>query len=558
RDSKCPTTSVSKMRMRPFSWLIYLLFPAVCLSTSCEMLKKSHYDYSTLLKKGAASDLKICTGKNACCTKQIEDEILESSEKNFKSQLEDKLLVLRHMINSHLNGFRTFFYNSLNACHEHLDTLFDRTYGAFYQSNSQIFDTFFNRLRAFSSPFSDAKVSQITGQLFEEMFVIMFQLMNPLHTVSASQRRCMIEGMEEIAPFGDVPKKITVHMEKSLTFWKHFVTGLDKVHNIFDGFMNVSISNECRVNLAKMWDCSLCSGEPQSKPCPGLCTNVMKGCLADWAEVDQQWNAVVEALLKMAARLKDPQNLYQALQPLPVQLSEAVMEMQERSVTVSNKVIARCYTIDDVIREPRHLDSLTRFRARRNQRDLALRSIAERAENYGKVLTSLMNSFADRLSVLRGWFTGLPKAFCSDSGLVAPDGEKCWNGNQSASYTKELAGDGLAGQGKIPEYQAARILPYRGVFIDERLRLGMLAFRLQNALHGHNYTNYQIEGSGDSDDDEDYDEGSGSLSIVSLHTTESSENTSDVLPHTSFGSRQLVPVAPLIVVLLYLTRRFTY
>ncbi|PIO63068.1 hypothetical protein TELCIR_15350 [Teladorsagia circumcincta] len=45
---------------------------------------------------------------------------------------------------------------------------------------ARIFDTFFNRLRAFSSPFSDAKVSQITGRLFEEMFVIMFQLMNPM------------------------------------------------------------------------------------------------------------------------------------------------------------------------------------------------------------------------------------------------------------------------------------------------------------------------------------------------------------------------------------------
>ncbi|PIO68251.1 hypothetical protein TELCIR_09968 [Teladorsagia circumcincta] len=87
-----------------------------------------------------------------------------------------------------------------------------------------------------------------------------------------------------------------------------------------------------------MWDCSLCSGEPQAKPCPGLCSNVMKGCLADWAEVDQQWNAVIEALVKMSARLRGPQNLHQALQPLPVQLSEAVMEMQERSVTVSNKV----------------------------------------------------------------------------------------------------------------------------------------------------------------------------------------------------------------------------
>ncbi|KAK5971037.1 Glypican, partial [Trichostrongylus colubriformis] len=413
---------------------------------SCEMLKKSHYDYSTLLKKGAATGLKICTGKNACCTKSIEDEILESAEKLFKAQLEDKQLVLRQLINSNLNSFRTFFYNSLNACHEHLDALFDHTYGSFYKSNSQIFDTFFNRLRAFSSPFSDAKVSQITDRLFEEMFVIMFQLMNPMHTVSASQRRCMIEGMEEIAPFGDVPKKITVHMEKSLTFWKHFVTGLDKIHNIFDGFMNVSVSKECRINLAKMWDCSLCSGEPQSKPCPGLCSNVMKGCLADWAEVDQQWNAVIDAMLKLTARLRGPQNLHQALQPLPVQLSEAVMEMQERSVTVSNKVIARCYTLEDLIREPRHLASFSRFEAR-HRRDVAMRGITERAENYGKVLNSLMNAFSERLSGLRGWFTELPKAFCSDAGLVAPEGEICWNGSASASYTKKIAGDGLASQG---------------------------------------------------------------------------------------------------------------
>ncbi|KAK6021661.1 hypothetical protein OSTOST_12661 [Ostertagia ostertagi] len=199
------------MRMRPLSWLIYsLLFPAVCLSTSCEMLKKSHYDYSTLLKKGPASDLKICTGKNACCTKNIEDEILESAEKIFKAQLEDKLIVLRHMINSNLNSFRTFFYNSLNACHEHLDTLFrsylwsilseqfpgiyclldglhrDDTiihacgkngrknqYTLFHLQTSTAtyrqrrMDGLFKPLRAFSSPFSDAKVSQITGRLFE-------------------------------------------------------------------------------------------------------------------------------------------------------------------------------------------------------------------------------------------------------------------------------------------------------------------------------------------------------------------------------------------------------
>lgn len=43
-------------------------------------------------------------------------------------------------------------------------------------------------------------------------------------------------------------------------------------------------------------------------------------------------------MLKISARLRGAQNLHHALEPLPVQLSEAVMEMQERGVTVSNKV----------------------------------------------------------------------------------------------------------------------------------------------------------------------------------------------------------------------------
>ncbi|EYC33767.1 hypothetical protein Y032_0002g975 [Ancylostoma ceylanicum] len=513
------------------------------------MLKKSHYDYTTLLKKGAATDLKICTGKNACCTKSIEDEIVQNSEKIFRAQVEDKIIVLRHMINSNLNSFRTYFYNSLNACHEHLDALFGHTYGPFYQSNSQIFDTFFNRLRAFSSPFSDAKVPQITGKLFEDMFVIMFQLMNPMHSVTAEQRRCMLDGMAEIAPFGDVPDKITSHMEKPLVFWKHFVSSLDNMYNVLEGFMNISTSKECSLNLARMWDCSLCTGAQESKSCPGLCLNVMKGCLGDWAEIDQQWNAVIDSMVKISARIRGSQNLHNTLQPLPVQISEAVMEMQERSVTVSNKVIARCYPIEDLMRSVRHQ------RSARRRRDVVPRSITERSENYGKVLNSLMTSFAERLESLRGWFTALPTSFCSDSGLVAKEGESCWNGTETAPYTKEVAGDGLARQNLNPEYQADRFLPYRGLFVDERLRLGMLAFRLQNVLYGQNYTNYQVEGSGSGDsDDEDYDEGSG-LSIVSLYSTDSTEQALEVQPHTSVSPRQFTSSSfVLLLILLYLTR----
>ncbi|VDM84993.1 unnamed protein product [Strongylus vulgaris] len=51
-----------------------------------------------------------------------------------------------------------------------------------------------------------------------------------------------------------------------------------------------------------MWDCSLCTGGKESKACPGLCMNVMKGCLGDWAEMDQQWNTVIVVLLSIDVR----------------------------------------------------------------------------------------------------------------------------------------------------------------------------------------------------------------------------------------------------------------
>ncbi|VDM78547.1 unnamed protein product [Strongylus vulgaris] len=82
----------------------------------------------------------------------------------------------------------------------------------------------------------------------------------------------------------------------------------------------------------------------------------------------------------------------------------------------------------------------------------------------------------------------------------------------------------------------------------------MLSFRLQNVLHGQNYTNYQVvEGSGSDSDDEDYDEGSG-LSIVSLYSTESTDQALEVQPHTS-TSRQFTSYSmSLLIILLYLTR----
>ena len=50
----------------------------------------------------------------------------------------------------------------------------------------------------------------------------------------------MEANMEEIEPFGDVPKKVTAHLEKTFNTWRNFIAALDTAHQVLDGFLNVS------------------------------------------------------------------------------------------------------------------------------------------------------------------------------------------------------------------------------------------------------------------------------------------------------------------------------
>jgi len=40
----------------------------------------------------------------------------------------------------------------------------------------------------------------------------------------------------------------------------------------------------------RQWFCPLCRGLPSIKACHSLCLNVMKGCLANQADLDSEWN----------------------------------------------------------------------------------------------------------------------------------------------------------------------------------------------------------------------------------------------------------------------------
>lgn len=55
----------------------------------------------------------------------------------------------------------------------------------------------------------------------------------------------------------------------------------------------VSSTPACIRALTKMMYCPFCQGMPAVKACKNFCLNVMKGCLANQADLDPEWNLYI-------------------------------------------------------------------------------------------------------------------------------------------------------------------------------------------------------------------------------------------------------------------------
>lgn len=51
----------------------------------------------------------------------------------------------------------------------------------------------------------------------------------------------------------------------------------------------VPLGAECSRAVMKLVYCAHCLGVPGARPCPDYCRNVLKGCLANQADLDAEW-----------------------------------------------------------------------------------------------------------------------------------------------------------------------------------------------------------------------------------------------------------------------------
>lgn len=58
----------------------------------------------------------------------------------------------------------------------------------------------------------------------------------------------------------------------------------------------VPLSPECSRAVMKLVYCAHCLGVPGARPCPDYCRNVLKGCLANQADLDAEWRNLLGEL----------------------------------------------------------------------------------------------------------------------------------------------------------------------------------------------------------------------------------------------------------------------
>ncbi|KAF3429936.1 hypothetical protein E2986_13814 [Frieseomelitta varia] len=176
-------------------------------------------------------------------------------------------------------------------------TLFDQVYRAMAvlsrPSIKALYQAMVDYVSASNTP--DTLQQPLTRDMLQERFIEFFTKLFPIayhKAVNPHQyeqdftekfKTCLYETMDEIQPFGDIPKQVAKSVSKSLEATRVLVQALTLGKTVLDRTDSVLFSGTspqqeaCYGALLRMTYCPRCQGiGPSVRPCSGFCTNVMR------------------------------------------------------------------------------------------------------------------------------------------------------------------------------------------------------------------------------------------------------------------------------------------
>uniref|UniRef100_A0A3Q2YED7 Glypican 2 n=1 Tax=Hippocampus comes TaxID=109280 RepID=A0A3Q2YED7_HIPCM len=432
------------------------------LQLNCRELKDNHSPASSKLGapflvpfngtlKSFSEHLRLCPQDYTCCSSQMEETLALQSERDFLKSVENHSQFLLTTFTQRQRRFDEFFRELIDLSEKSMNQMFTKTYGRLFTQNSHVFQELFVELRRYYSGGS-VSLTEVLSDFWSRLVERVFTLVNPQYQFSDDYLECVSKHAEQLQPFGDVPRKLRVQVSRAFIAARALSQGLAAGRDIVNKATKMTPDSECMRGLMRQWYCPLCRGMPSLRPCRAFCLNVMKGCLANQADLDTEWDYFIDALYHVAEKLEGPFNMELAVDSISVKVSEAIMHMQENSVSISTKVFQGCGN-------PRPVPARSKRSPKEsggNRRPFRTYTPDEKPTTAaGTNLDRLVTELKERLRPMGSFWVSLPHTICNDEKMAADvtNEDRCWNGQTRGRYLPEVMGDGLANQINNPEVE---------------------------------------------------------------------------------------------------------
>ncbi|XP_072357640.1 glypican-6-like [Scyliorhinus torazame] len=429
--------------------------------------------------------LKVCSQLNTCCTSEMEEQFSQQGQQEFSKAVLGSSNVLHLTFASRYKKFDEFFKELIENAEKSLNDMFVRTYGQLYMQNSEVFQDLFKEMKKYYV-FGNLNLEDMLSDFWARLLERMFQLVNPQYHFTEEYLECVSKYTEQLKPFGDVPRKLKLQVTRAFIAARTFAQGLDVAQDVVNKVSTVIPTMECANALLKMTYCPQCHGFLALKPCKNYCLNVMKGCLANQADLDTEWNNFIDAMLMVAERLEGPFNIESVMDPIDVKISDAIMNMQENSMQISQKAFQGCG-------KPKLWPASRSSRSVSDGFNVRFRpySPEERPTTAaGTSLDRLVTDVKEKLKKAKKFWSTLPHSLCIDNNSTGvTEQNECWNGSNKSRYIFSVMGNGLASQLNNPDVKVDITKPDM-VIRRQIMVLRTMTNKVKNAYHGNDVTSH--------------------------------------------------------------------
>ncbi|XP_017288033.1 glypican-1b [Kryptolebias marmoratus] len=434
--------------------------------------------------------LRICSQGYTCCTSVIEDNLASLSSRELEAVCKNTSRSLQVSLAGQRKAFDGYALELLNYSMSSLHETFISTWGSVYFESSQVFSDLYQDLTDYyKGSATNVNLEEVLNEFWTKLMEKLFYMANKQNSIGEDYLDCVSKQIETLRPFGDTPHKMTTQVTHTFVAARSFLQGLLISEDVVRKVSQVHLSKDCMRSIMKMTYCPHCHGMVFAQPCANYCSNVIKGCLANQADLNPEWTRLADSMIELAKSCLE--DMDSVILSLPNRISEAMFTMMENIGSINNKVFLAC-------------GNLKKEGASRSGVVEILKNgrvtVEDRLGDSPNKMTKLLSNVTTRLKDMRSHWISLPRIFCSDreaQGAGAED--KCWNGISRARYLPEVIGDGLASQINNPEVDIDITKPDM-LIRRQIMQLKIMTHHLKNALNGFDVdfqdTSDDVSGSG--------------------------------------------------------------